>query len=306
MNKKILFSHIALFVANLIYAINFTVAKEVMPTYLQPLGFILLRVSGAVILFWLLHQLMKHKLKIDRKDWPRLILCGLSGVALNQMLFFKGLNLTTPINAAVIMTSTPILVFTGALLLKQEKLNWVRMIGLILGGIGAVGIILYGKTNMLSHAPNPGKGNLYVFINAACYASYLLLAKPLMQKYHPITIITLCFSIGWLVVLPFGWEEAFSAEYHLMPDYILFAIGFVILFTTFFTYLLNIIALKNVRASTVSFYIYSQPLLATFIAIIFSSDKLDFVKIVSGLAIFIGVYLVSAPKKSLKRKIVKD
>jgi drug/metabolite transporter (DMT)-like permease len=296
MDRKSLLSHGALLAANTIYAITFTVAKGVMPTYISPLGFIFLRVTGAVLLFTLLLQFFKRN-PFEKKDYLRLILCGISGVALNQMLFFKGLNLTTPISAAVIMTSTPILVFVGAVLLKQEFLNAKRGLGIALGAGGAIGIILLSQGTSFATAANPTLGNIYVFINAAFYATYLLLAKPLMKKYDPLSVIQFCFMIGWLVVLPFGWEGAYEADYSAMPQNIILSIGFVVIFTTFFAYLLNIVALKNLRASTVSFYIYAQPLLASLFAVLLGSDTLDWQKVASGLAVFLGVYLVSVTKK---------
>ncbi len=300
MKNKILLSHLALFAANLIYALTFTIAKSVMPVYVQPIPFILLRVTGAVLLFILLSQFVKTP-KIDREDWWRLGLCGVLGVAMNQMLFFKGLNFTSPINAAVVMTSTPVMVFIGAMLLKQEILNWKRAIGILLGAGGAIAIILLSD-NVSAQSPKPGLGNLLVFINAASYAGYLILAKPLMKKYNPLTIIKWCFIVGWFIVLPFGIGGIQDVDFGAMPSSIIWAILFVVICTTFFAYLLNITALKTLRASTVSFYIYAQPLLASLFAIYQSSDSLSPLKILAGISIFIGVYLVSSTPKTVKIK----
>lgn len=300
MKNKVLLSHLALFTANLIYALTFTIAKSVMPVYVQPIPFILLRVTGAVLLFMLVNLFIKAP-KIERQDWWRLILCGILGVAMNQMLFFKGLNFTSPINAAVVMTSTPVMVFIGAMLLKQEVLNWKRAIGILLGAGGAIAIILLSD-NISTQSPKPGLGNLLVFVNAASYAGYLILAKPLMKKYNPLTIIKWCFGVGWFIVLPFGFSGVQDIDVVAMPSSIVWAILFVVICTTFFAYLLNITALKTLRASTVSFYIYAQPLLASLFAIYQSSDTLSPLKIIAGLSIFIGVYLVSSTPKTVKIK----
>ncbi|MGB0870424.1 MAG: DMT family transporter [Flavobacteriales bacterium] len=298
MKNNIIFSHVSLFTANLIYALTFTIAKSVMPEYVAPIPFILLRVTGAVLLFLLLNAFIKAP-KIEKKDWWRIGLCGLLGVAMNQMLFFKGLNYTSPINAAVVMTSTPVIVFIGALLLKQEFLNWKRAFGILLGAGGAICIIALSKNTSLS-SPKPGLGNLLVFINAMCYAGYLILAKPLMKKYNPLTIIKWSFIVGWVVVFPFGIGGIGDIEFSQLPSSIIWAILFVVVCTTFLAYLLNITALKNLRASTVSFYIYLQPLLASAFAIYQSSDILSDLKIYAGLAIFLGVYLVSSSPKPIK------
>lgn len=300
MKNKVLLSHLALFTANLIYALTFTIAKSVMPVYVQPIPFILIRVTGAVLLFMLVNLFIKAP-KVERQDWWRLILCGILGVAMNQMLFFKGLNFTSPINAAVVMTSTPVMVFIGAMLLKQEVLNWKRAIGILLGAGGAIAIILLSD-NVSTQSPKPGLGNLLVFMNAASYAGYLILAKPLMKKYNPLTIIKWCFVVGWFIVLPFGFSGIQEIDMIEMPSSIIWAILFVVICTTFFAYLLNITALKTLRASTVSFYIYAQPLLASLFAIYQSSDSLSTLKIIAGLSIFIGVYLVSSAPKIAKIK----
>ncbi len=298
LNRTVL-SHLALFSANLIYAITFTVAKDVMGGYVDPIAFILMRATGATLLFWIMHQLFIRE-KVDRKDWKYLFLCGFFGVAFNQMMFFKGLDLTTPINAAVTMTSTPILVFLSAIYLGQEKLNLRRGIGILLGAVGAISLILMSTSQQ--SAENPTLGNFFVFINAISYSIYLVLAKPLMVKYHPVTVIKWAFTIGWIMVIPFGLEGLMEVDWNSMGSSIIWSIVFVVVCTSFLAYLFNILALKNLRASTVSFYIYLQPLLATVIALSVGSDSLNATKILSGLSIFIGVFLVSYRKANKKLK----
>ena len=189
MSRRLL-AHLALFSANLIYGINYTLAKDVMPDFIQPLGFIFLRVSGAVLLFWLCYRLFFYE-KVAKSDLFKLALCGLFGVAINQMLFFEGLNLTTPINAAVIMVTNPILVLIiGAL--AAEVITKRKMLG-ITGATGAISSSLWWCSRANS---NHLWGNIMVLINAA-YGVYLVLVKPLMQKYKPITVISWVFLFGF-------------------------------------------------------------------------------------------------------------
>ena len=202
--NKIVLAHISLFVANLIYAVNYTFAKDVMPDFIQPSGFILLRVIGAVTLFSLVYFLFMNE-KVDKKDILRLAICGVFGVAINQLLFFEGLNLTTPINAAIIMTINPVLVLMMSSLILFEKINIRKGIGIALGLIGASTLIINGGD--LSGNTGYMLGNMFIFINAASYGLYLVLVKPLMQKYHPITVMFYVFSFGLLYVLPFGYSE---------------------------------------------------------------------------------------------------
>jgi len=288
--NKIVLAHISLFAANLIYAINYTFAKDVMPDFIQPSGFILLRVAGAVILFSLFFFLFVNE-KVEKKDIIRLAICGIFGVAINQLLFFEGLNLTTPINAAIIMTINPVLVIIMSALILCEKINFRKGIGIALGLVGASALILNGGN--VSSNTNFMLGNMFVFINAASYGLYLVLVKPLMQKYHPITVMFYVFGFGLLYVLPFGYTELLAVDWVNFPTIIIWEVLFVVLCTTFIAYLLNSSALKLLNPSTVSIYIYLQPVLATLFAIFRGSDRLDEIKIIAAVIIFVGVYLVS-------------
>jgi drug/metabolite transporter (DMT)-like permease len=296
MNKRLL-AHLALFAANLIYGINYTVAKEVMPDYIEPLGFILVRVTGSVVLFWLCYALFYYE-KVKKGDLLKLAVCGLFGVAINQMLFFEGLNLTTPINAAVIMVSNPILVLLFGIFLATERFSTKKGIGVALGALGAIVLITNG--GQLSMNNEYFLGNIMVFINASSYAVYLVIVKPLMQKYKPITVISWVFLFGILFVIPFGWSDFQAIQWATMPSGILWRVAFVVIGTTFLAYLFNIYGLKTLNPSTVSTYIYLQPVLASIVAIMASSDSLDITKIGSSILIFLGVYLVSHKTKAVQ------
>jgi len=294
-------AHISLFLANLIYAINYTFAKDVMPDFIQPSGFILLRVTGAVTLFSIMYVLFVKE-KVDKKDIIRLAICGVFGVAINQLLFFKGLNITTPINAAIIMTTNPVLVIILSAVILHEKLNIRKVIGIALGLIGASALILNGGS--LSSNTDFMLGNTFVFINAISYGLYLVLVKPLMQKYHPITVMFYVFGFGFLYVLPFGYSELLAVEWTIFPPKIMWEVAFVVVCTTVIAYLLNSSALKQLNPSTVSIYIYTQPVLATIFAIFRNADTLNEMKIISASIIFLSVYLVSVrPLKDRKNKL---
>ena len=296
MNKRLL-AHLALIGANLIFGINYTVAKEVMPDYIEPLGFILVRVTGAVILFWLCYALFYYE-KVKKEDLLKLAMCGLFGVAINQMLFFEGLNLTTPINAAVIMVSNPILVLLFGIFLATEDFSTKKGIGVALGALGAIVLITNG--GQVSMNNEHFWGNIMVFVNASSYAVYLVLVKPLMQKYKPITVISWVFLFGILFVIPFGWSDFQAIQWSTMPSTILWRVAFVVIGTTFLAYLFNIYGLETLSHLAVSTYIYLQPVLASIVAIIASSDTLDITKIGSAILIFLGVYLVSHKTKAIQ------
>lgn len=294
MNKKLVLAHIAMFLVALIYAANFTIAKPVMagPTfYLDPFGFIMLRCLAGTSLLWLTHFLFVRQ-AIDRKDLGRMALCGVCGIAGNQLCFFYGLNLTTPINGSLIMLVTPILVLLLSMVVFKERITSTKTAGVVLGLSGAALLILTGKTG-IQDAPNPSLGNVFVAINAIFYAAYLVLVKPLMSKYSPITTLKWVFLFGTLYVIPFGWVPLQEANFAAMPPFILWSIGFVLFFVTYLTYVMNGAALSIVKASVSSTYIYLQPLLASIIAIGAGKDELTFNLLIAGVFIAVGVYLVS-------------
>ncbi|MCH8554297.1 MAG: DMT family transporter [Schleiferiaceae bacterium] len=295
MANSVIAAHVALFAVALIYGINYSVAKEVMPDYLQPQAFIFLRVVGASFLFWIVTAFRKFE-RIAIKDFPLLALCGLFGVALNQMLFFEGLNLTTPINAAIIMVTTPMLVILIAVLMKNEQLTGAKIIGVLIGAAGAIYLVL-ADNPAASFSKASAWGDLLVFFNATSFALYLVLVRPLMTRYKPLTVINWVFFFGTLLAIPFGIKDVTQADFQAFPIAVWWKITFVVVAVTFLTYLFNTFALKYVSASVVSSYIYLQPVLAATIAVAVGSDTLTVSKIFAAVLIFVGVYLVSFFRK---------
>ena len=284
------------FAATLIYGVSFTVAKEVMPEFVKPFGFILLRVTGATLLFWTV-SLFVRKERIEFKDYPRLLLGAIFGIDLNQLTFFKGLSITTPISASVIMVSSPILVLSFSALILKEKATRRKLSGIFIGMIGAIVLIVFGKE--IGTAPNATAGNLLVFVNASSYSLYLILIRNLTQKYHPVTLAKWLYLLGMIMVIPFGLEEFRIIEWQVMPEGILYRIGFIIVFTSFLTYMLNLFAIRKLLPTTLSIFIYLQPVIATTYALLMGSDQLNLIKILSTLLIFTGVFLVTSRPKRL-------
>jgi drug/metabolite transporter (DMT)-like permease len=219
-----------------------------------------------------------------------LAICGVFGVVINQEMFFLGLSLTTPINAALIMIMTPILVFVISFFLAHERASWQKVLGLVLGLCGAL-VILAGRG--FNFSGETLLGDLFILINATSYAVYLVIVRPLMRKYHPLTVIKWVFFFGLFPVLAFGFNQFNEIQWHTFTNQTWLAVAFVIVCTTFLAYLLNMIALREVHSSVVGAYIYLQPVLATLISISLGKDEITTEKILSAVLIFSGVYLVS-------------
>ncbi|CAA0149859.1 DMT family transporter [Tenacibaculum maritimum] len=282
---------VAASIATIIYGVTFTVAKEVMPLYIKPFGFILLRVLGATIVFWLLGLFVKGQ-SIEKGDYKRIIMASFFGIGLNMLSFFKGLSYTTPISASVMMVMSPILVLIFASIILKEKLIPRKIAGVAIGLIGAIVLIVYGNSSSVN-AKNMVFGNFLVFINAASYAMYLVIVKELVSKYNPIIFVKWLYLFGLLFVVPFGFLELMEVSWSTMPMNIYAKVGFVVLFTTCVTYLFNLFALSKLKPTTVSVFIYLQPVIASIYALLVGSDSLNTIKISATLLIFLGVYLVT-------------
>ena len=265
-----------------------------MPEYIRPFAFIFLRVSVSAILFLIFHSIfIREKLKSKRDILP-LAICTITGTGANMLLFFKGLENTTPINGAILMTCTPIFVLVFAAFMLKETLSWDKIAGIVLACAGAV--LLIGGENFAFNGSQL-IGDLMVTINAIIYSYYLVYAKPLLKKYHPITLSKWTFLMGIPLTLPFGFLELQQINFAAYTNQIWFFLFYVVVGSTFLTYLLNSYALRHASPSLVGAYIYLQPVLATFIALALQKDVLTITKLLYMLLIFAGVFLAGRRKK---------
>ncbi|GAB2953604.1 DMT family transporter [Hymenobacter coalescens] len=289
--------HAALFVVALIYAANYSIAKEVMPRYVGPNGLIVLRVVTATLVFGLLARVVTKERIVGRADNIRSILCGISGIGLNQLLFFGGLNLTTPISASLIQTVSPIVVVLASVALLGERVTLLRATGILVAGVGAALVIL-SRGPAGAAGESVALGNLYILLNATFFGLYLVLAAPLMKKYHAFTVLARSFLVGACIVVPFGWREALAPDYAHLPARIWADILYMVFMLTIVAYLLNNWALKHAPPALLGVYIYLQPILAVLIAVGLGRDQLTWARAGQGLLIFLGVWLVSQKPKT--------
>lgn len=291
--SKLLQAHLALFAANLIYGANYTVAKDVLQNHIGPFGFILIRVLGAFFLFSTI-WLFSGREKVAQQDIKRLLICAALGVAGNQLMFFKGLSLTSPIHAAIVLTINPIAVLVFSAFILKIKPRITTILGVGLGLAGAWYLIGY-KADATGSVSST-EGDIYILLNSLSYAGYLIAAKPLLAKYKTNTLLFYTFGFGLLMVLPFGWHEMMVVKWSEIPVFAWWEIFFVVFGATFLAYQFNAVGLKTIHPTGVSVYIYLQPVLAAIIAISFGVDQLTMVEVVAATLIFSGVYLTQLAK----------
>ena len=295
MNKRYL-ALIAAFLATSIYGINHTVAKEVMPIYIGSSGFIMLRLLGATLIFWLISLFTPNE-KIENKDFLKILLASILGMCVNMLAFFRGLELSTPINSGIIITLSPVLVLILSYFFLKEKVTVKKIIGILIGFSGAVFLILNSSKTGIN-APNIPLGNSFFLLNASAYAGYLIVIKPLTSKYNIFTLMKWLFLIGLVLSTPITFNQFVEVNWTELPWFAIWRMAYVVIGTTFLTYLFNIYALKTLSPTTVGSFIYLQPIITIGFALITGNDVLDTTKMFSCLLVFIGIYLVSIPNRN--------
>ena len=228
--------HLALFAVALIYAIFFSWARDIMPHYLKPEGFIVIRIGSAALMYWVAHTFLIRQPFNFRQDGKLLFWCALTGVAANMLMFFKGMSITTPINGSVLMLFTPVFVVVIDHLKRKKWPNAALSSGILLACFGAV--LLMGGAGF-SFSSATVIGDVWVTLNAISYAIYLVLVKGLVGRYHAMTVNKWTFTLGTLFVLPFGLPQLAETQFQAIPWDVWLKILYVLVFTTFITYQLN-------------------------------------------------------------------
>ena len=291
-------AHLAVLGTNLFFAANFTLVKMIAPGLIGAFGLNVYRAGLSLLLFWAVWLLGRIPARIERRHWGRFALCALTGVALNQMLFLKGLTLTSTVHASLLMLTTPLLITVFALWVLKEKLTGVKTFGLVLGVGGAALLILAKESS--AHAPNYLLGDVLILVNAISYSVYFILVKPLMEHYSPLHVIRWVFTLGFLMILPFGWAQAMAVDFSVWEVQHLAALAGVVITGTFLAYYFNTYGIRHLGAATTGAYIYTQPVFAVIIAALVLGEVLSWQKALAAALIFAGVYLVNSRSRTTK------
>lgn len=288
-------AHIGLLATNLFFAINISAIKFLTTKgFAGPYGLNVVRSGICALLFWLLFLTAREKKKIDKKEIVRFLLCAFSALAANQMLFMKGVSLTYPIHASLLLLITPILITFIAAWALKEMITISKILGLLLGITGACILILSGDS--ISKGNNILLGDILVIMSTFLYTIYFILIKPLMQKYSTMYVMRWVFTFGFIMIIPLGLNEFTQipwGQYTFNEYLILFMI---VIPGTFLAYIFNAYGIKKLSASTAGTYIYSQPVFSVLIATVFLNETLELYKIIAGVIIFSGVYLANKQK----------
>ena len=297
MAKQNLRAHLSMFAATLLFGVNYWVAKGLMPNHLLPMQIIFLRVLGTFAISWIIVLSIKklRVLRIERADFPRLILSSLLGVGINQVCFFIGLNLTTPVDAAIINSLNPIMVLTFSAIILHESIGKQRLAGIALGATGALTLILFGSQHLMG---GNMQGNLFILANITGWSLYLVVSKPLMVKYNPFVMMKWIFLFGFIEVFPFTIGPTMQLNISSIDAYTWSALLYIVAGTTFLAYFFITFSLKKLASTVVAYYTYLQPVLVAGIGIMLFAEKISLVKIFSAILVFAGIYFVTRRNKA--------
>ncbi len=292
--KKTWLAHGSVLTANIIFAINFSIAKQATPFWIKPFGLNVARVIVTTALFWMMVPFERRDRPVDRRDWLTILACALTGVTINQLLFIRGLSMTYATHASLIQLATPIMIPVFAWIFLREPVGIRRSLGLLMGITGAALLILRRVDG--SSADDVMAGNIMILLNAVSYSVYFILAKPLMAKYEPARFMRWVFTIGTCIITPIGWDEFTQADWGSFTPQAWFSVGFVVIAATFLAYMFNIYALKHLDAGAIGSYIYLQPVMAALVATFWYGEPFTLTQGISASLIFAGVYLVNQRK----------
>ncbi|MDR2628280.1 MAG: DMT family transporter, partial [Dysgonamonadaceae bacterium] len=186
MSKDKFHGHLIILVVNVIFALNMSISKSLLPEHIHPAGLTLARIAFACAAFWLT-SLFTKKEKVSLKDIFLLFVCGLCGIAFNQGSFIIGLNMTSPVDASILVTSTPLMVMVFAFFILHEPISLKKAGGVLLGAMGAIMLIL--SENHEGQNGSSYLGNSMVIFSGFIYSIYLVISKPLTQKYSAVTMM---------------------------------------------------------------------------------------------------------------------
>lgn len=302
MENKKLTGHIALFSANLIFGMNTPISRTLMPEILSPYTLTFFRLSGGMLLFWIVSLFIKKE-HVPAKDILMLFFASIFALVLNQLPYFVGLSMTSPIDASIVVTMLPILTMILAALILKEPITLMKTVGILVGASGAL-LLVYNSENLHVGKSNFW-GNIIVFGAVGSFAVYLTVFKNVIMRYSPVTVMKWMFLFGTIVCLPFCYKPVMQTDFTLLSNGTFWRIGYMVIFATFFGYLLIPIGQKVLRPTTLSMYNYVQPVVASMLAVFIGMDTFGYEQALSGILVFSGVYIVTQSKSKAQMEVEK-
>ena len=306
MESGTLKGHIAMGAAAIIWGLMSPVSKLVMqPGEVSSASLATFRLLGAAILFWLASAFVPGE-TIARKDRLTLFYASLFGIIFNQMAFTVGVGFTSPADAAIITTITPVLTMILAAFVLREMITGKKIIGVCASAIGAI-LLVSGSGGRAAALPGDNNllGDILCLASQCSVAVYFVFFKNLIGRYSPVTLMKWMFTYSAICTIPFSYNSVASIDFATLPLDIYLNIAVVVLGGTFFAYLLVPIGQRILRPTVATMYNYVQPIIASIITVIVGLDTFGLMKSIAIALVFLGVYIVTRSKSKEQLKQLK-
>ncbi len=253
------------------------------------------RIAGAAVVFTLLQRKTGQIRLLPKRVLAWLLLSSLLGVVINQLLFVKGLSLTTAINATLLTTTIPVFTLVVSIALGYDRASLRHFMGIALAAAGVVYLVDPWRANFSAQTT---LGNILIIVNSFSYGAYIAVSRDLFRRYGALNVITWIFLIGTLVTLPIGGYAWSVDRLGTVSPGVWAVVGYIILVPTVGAYYLNSWAITRVPPSIVAVYIYLQPLLAFGLAPLVLGESWNSRTILACALIFSGVAVVTIRSRS--------
>lgn len=293
-NNKALIAHLSILNACVMWGLMSPIGKTAMMNGIDGIDLVSFRIAGGAVLFWTA-SLFAKKEHVPLKDGLLMIVAGLFALVFNQCCFTIGLGMTSPSNASIITTSSPIFALILAAIILKEPVTWKKACGVALGCCGAVMLIMTSASEGNAKVGNIW-GDILCITAQFSFALYLTLFNKLIKRYSVFTINKWIFLWSAVLILPFSAGHIINTPWETVPAKAWLSAGYVVFFGTFVAYLLTMVAQKVLRPTVVSTYNYVQPMVAVSVSLLTGMAVLKPMQCVAMVLVFCGVWLVIKSK----------
>lgn len=307
MEKGKIRGHASLWAANIVWGLNAPICKGVLrsganPEGIDPFALSAYRMAGACLLFWTASLLLPRE-RVAPGDLLRLFFASLFGIQLNQILFLRGLSLTSPVDASIIATLVPVLTMALAALFLREPITRLKAGGVLLGLAGALLLVFTSRHD--AQQPSSIGGDLLCIVSTVSYATYLTAFRDTIVRYAPVTVMKWMFLFAAAAALLIYRPQLAAVDYGALSARTWAGIAFVVVGATFLSYLTVPVGQRYLRPTVVAMYNYLQPVVAVLFTVAVGLGTFGTVEAAAAACVFAGVWLVTQSKSRAQLEAIR-